>query len=156
MHAALFFEGRRYYLSAWCVMPNHVHALVTPLGDHTLSGILHSWKSYTANNINRLVHEGGPLWERESFNHLIRSAEHWQWFVDYTERNPVNAGLCSTPEEWPFSSCSVGFQPAPELSFVDSRKTPYVPLRGRGRLPHLCKDAGIYFVTFRLADAVGT
>src|SRR5260370_40431688 len=46
------FHGRRYRLLAWCVMPNHVHVLFSPLGEHSLDGILHSWKSYSAHKAN--------------------------------------------------------------------------------------------------------
>ena len=48
-----FFDGARYRLREWVVMPNHVHIIVTPLPSHELSTIVHSWKSYTANQINR-------------------------------------------------------------------------------------------------------
>ena len=34
------FEGERYELLTWCVMPNHVHALIRPLGEHSVSSIL--------------------------------------------------------------------------------------------------------------------
>jgi len=149
----LYFEGRRYYLSSWSVMSNHVHVVVTPLADYTLSAILHSWKSYTSTEINKLLNRNGELWERESFDHLIRSENDWQKFVEYTEYNPVEAGLCGDPADWPYSSCGVGFQPAEELHFIDPRKTPYAPVQERGELPHLFKECGTYFVTFCLADA---
>jgi hypothetical protein len=42
-----FFNGQRYALGEYMVMPNHVHVLLEPLGDHQLSEILHSWKSYS-------------------------------------------------------------------------------------------------------------
>ena len=153
--ALLYFNDERYNLSAWCVMPNHVHVVVSPFGSFELSRILHSWKSYTSNEINKLLHRKGVLWERESFDHLIRSVDDWERFVTYTEQNPVKAGLCQRPEEWPFSSCSAGFQPASSqnLEFVDPRATPFAPLRSRGKLPHLWKEGGTYFATFCLADA---
>jgi hypothetical protein len=66
----------------------------------------------------------------------------------------VLAGLCHAPQDGPFSSCGAGFQPASNLEFVDPRKTPFSELRSRGELPHLAKEGGTYFVTFRLADAV--
>ena len=43
--APRFFDGQRYHLVDWVVAANHVHVLVSPLGGHELSGILHSWKS---------------------------------------------------------------------------------------------------------------
>src|SRR5262245_54153700 len=47
-NAVRFFEGQRYELRAWVIMPNHVHAVVWPTTGNTLSGILHSWKSFTS------------------------------------------------------------------------------------------------------------
>jgi REP element-mobilizing transposase RayT len=104
--ALLYFERQRYQLAAWCVMPNHVHVAYTTLGQHSPQDIHHSWKSYTSHEINKLLDRRGTLWERESFDHLIRSPEHYEAFVAYIENNPVEAGLCATPEEWPFSSAS--------------------------------------------------
>ena len=100
------FHEQRYLLSAWCVMPNHVHAVFTPLGGHDPSDILHSWKSYTAHEANKRLQTSGTFWERESFDHLIRNMEQFEGFVRYVERNPVEAGLCTSPEDWPYSSCS--------------------------------------------------
>jgi REP element-mobilizing transposase RayT len=105
MAAALrHWDGQRYALHAWCVMPNHVHVVVTPAGSWRLSAILHSWKSYSAGAINQLLGRRGTLWERESFDHLIRSIESYRWFVEYVRQNPVKAGLCKEPEDWPYGS----------------------------------------------------
>jgi REP element-mobilizing transposase RayT len=107
------FDAQRYTLHAWCVMPNHVHVVVVPWAGHTLSDVLHSWKSFTATAINRLLGRAGPFWERESFDHLIRNLRSFEKFVDYTVNNPVVAGFCASPEQWEFSSaCGAGFQPA--------------------------------------------
>jgi len=115
-NALLHFQGERYDLLAWCIMPNHVHVVVTPLGTHSLSQILHSWKSFTANAANKLLGEAGVFWERESFDHVIRSPADLVKFVEYTGRNPVAAGLCDSPDKWPYSSCGAGFQPARETN----------------------------------------
>jgi REP element-mobilizing transposase RayT len=151
--ALLHFEGERYQLAAWCIMPNHVHAVLTPLSGHQLSAILQSWKSFTAKGINKMLGHRGTFWERESFHHLIRTPEHFDEFVLYTEINPVNAGFCQQPEDWRFGNCGAGFQPAP-IEFVDPRTVPFVEPQCRGELPHLEKEGGSYFVTFRLADAI--
>jgi len=100
----LHFQGKRYALSAWCVMPNHVHVVVTPFPGFTLPMILHSWKSYSAHEINSLLEREGSVWEQESFDHLIRDERAFGKFVSYTENNPVKAGLCEKSELWPFSS----------------------------------------------------
>ncbi len=164
--ALLHFDGRRYHLHAWCIMPNHVHAVVTPWGEHTLSEILHSWKSFTAHAINKARGTRGDVWERESFDHLLRSSESLCRFVDYVEQNPVEAGLCADPEQWPFSSCrscsGAGVPPASSNHAAGTAAPPFHPpgeidysgMRSRGELPHLHKEGATYFVTFRLRDAV--
>ncbi len=72
-NALRFFEGSRYDLHAWVVMPNHGHVMVTPREKWTLSSILHSWKSYTGTEANRVLGRvGEPFWQRESYDHLVR------------------------------------------------------------------------------------
>ncbi|MHB1459585.1 MAG: transposase [Armatimonadota bacterium] len=134
-------------------MPNHVHVIVQPLASHELTGILHTWKSYTAARINRVLHRKGPFWERESFSHLIRNGEDIERFAAYIEHNPVAAGLIANPKERPFSCCGAGFQPA-GFEFIEPRRQPFAEPRTRGELTHLYKECGVYFVTWRLLDAV--
>jgi REP element-mobilizing transposase RayT len=99
------FAGQRYDLPAWVVMPNHVHAVVWPYPGHTLSAILHSWKSYTGHRANALLGRvGRPFWQAESFDHWIRDDAERVRLVRYVEDNPVKARLCARPEDWPWSS----------------------------------------------------
>lgn len=102
--ALLHFDGARYRLLAWCVMPNHVHALIETRPAWPLSGILHSWKSYTATEANRLLARQGAFWQREYHDRYIRNAEHYEQAIHYTEDNPVRAGLVQRPVDWPFTS----------------------------------------------------
>jgi REP element-mobilizing transposase RayT len=103
--ALLHFDGSRYHLHAWVVMPNHVHVVVQPVDSHSLSEILHSWKSYTSHAIRRMhPAQGGALWQKESYDHLIRDDEELWVCREYTVLNPVAARLCSTPEEYRWSS----------------------------------------------------
>ena len=102
--ALLFFDGDRYKLSAWVIMPNHVHALVTPHKGRELSRILHSLKSYTATEANKLLARRGTFWQPESFDRYIRDAKHFASVVRYIENNPVKARLCERPGDWPYSS----------------------------------------------------
>jgi REP element-mobilizing transposase RayT len=98
------FDGVRYRLHEWVVMPNHVHALMTPLNGCSLSSVVHSWKSYTAKEINRVLNRRGALWHRDYFDRMIRDHEHFESTVAYIRENPVKAGLCDKPQEWPFGS----------------------------------------------------
>lgn len=104
-NALKHFDGQRYELRAWVVMPNHAHCVVWPMPGHTLSEILHSWKSFTSSKANKLlnrVHE--DFWQTESFDHWIRDDAEFARLVAYVENNPVKAGFCKSPEEWKWSS----------------------------------------------------
>lgn len=87
------FDGERYHLLAWCVMPNHVHALIQPLPGHGLPDILHSWKSYTATQANHLLGRNGPFWQTEYYDHLVRDANDLGQQADYAFFNAANADI---------------------------------------------------------------
>jgi REP element-mobilizing transposase RayT len=94
--ALQFFENQRYRQFVWTVMPNHVHTVFRPLPGWQLQNILHSWKSFTAKEANKLLHRQGEFWEPESYDHLIRSEEEFHHYVEYVALNPVRAGT----EDW--------------------------------------------------------
>ena len=99
------FEGQRYTLSDWVVMPNHVHVVIHAEPPHTLSTILKSWKGFTAVHANRLLNRAGTaFWQSEAYDHCCRDDEDLALCCAYTRTNPVAAGLCSRPEDWPWSS----------------------------------------------------
>jgi len=77
------FHDTRYRLFAWCVMPNHVHAVMQPLGGWKLSQILHMWKSYSAKEANRILARTGSFWQHEYYDHLIRDTRDFQRCVRY-------------------------------------------------------------------------
>jgi REP element-mobilizing transposase RayT len=102
--ALLHFEGQRYNLAAWCVMPNHVHAAVQPFAGMTNPGgtpvphtelpeILHSWKSFTAKEANKLLRRSGDFWQAEYYDHLIRDEADFLHAIRYILDNPIKAGL---------------------------------------------------------------
>ncbi len=93
INALRFFEGKRYRLFAWCVMPNHVHVVAKLMGGVELSRVMHSWKSFSAKEINRIIGRSGKLWQSEYFDRSIRNEEHFGRAINYVERNPVKAGL---------------------------------------------------------------
>ncbi len=87
------FDGDRYELIAWVVMPNHVHAVLRPLGGHRLPDVLHSIKSFTAKRANAVLGREGAFWQTESYDHLIRDGRDFFAQVEYVRRNPEEAGL---------------------------------------------------------------
>jgi REP element-mobilizing transposase RayT len=103
-NALLHFDGERYALIAWCVMPNHVHALAEIHAGHRLDRVVHSWKSYTAHAANQLLNRSERFWAPEYFDRYMRDDAHLAATQDYIETNPVKAGLCGDPTEWPYSS----------------------------------------------------
>ena len=102
--AMKFFDGKRYELRAWVIMPSHGHMLIVLRPGEHLPGIMHSIKSYSAKEANKLLGRTGQFWQHESFDRYIRSRKHFVAVVKYIEENPVKAGLCSSPEGWKFSS----------------------------------------------------
>ena len=81
--ALCYFHRKRYHLDEYVVAANHVHAIVTPAPDNELSSILHSWKSYTSHEINKKLKRSGEIWQKESFDHIIRSEESLLKFREY-------------------------------------------------------------------------
>jgi REP element-mobilizing transposase RayT len=94
------FDGSQYRLFAWAVMPNHVHVLLQSIGKVSLSGILHSWKSYSAKAANQLLGRHGEFWQREYFDHLIRDNAQFDRALQDVIENPIKVGL----KNWPWIS----------------------------------------------------
>ena len=87
------FDGERYALIASAVMPNHVHVVVRLFTGENLSDVLHSWKSFTAKQINRATGNTGTVWQDESFDRIVRSSAHLETLISYVEENPLKAKL---------------------------------------------------------------
>lgn len=98
------FDGQRYRLLAWCVMPNHVHVLAEMMAGFPLEGVVHSWKSFSAHETNKLLGRRGRVWQPEGFDRYIRDVVHLDRTIGYIEENPVNAGLVERAVDWPWSS----------------------------------------------------
>ena len=81
------FDGTRYELGEYVVASNHVHVLVSPKKTHCLSDIVHSWKSYSAKQINRLVGRSGAFWQKEYYDHILRSAHAAYHIEQYIQRH---------------------------------------------------------------------
>lgn len=115
-------DGKVYRLDAYCIMSNHVHAVFAPyLSEDDLrikqvkAGILyesdkppldvimHSLKSWTANQANALLGRSGEFWQHESYDHVVRDDAEYDRIINYVLRNPVKAGLVQTWQEWRWS-----------------------------------------------------
>jgi RecG-like helicase/REP element-mobilizing transposase RayT len=106
----LHWRDRRYELYAVCVMPDHVHFLVEPgiKGNsedgsaifYSLTEILHTLKSFTAHQINKMEKSTGEVWETESFDRLIRSQRDLEEKFHYIMHNPWDAGVAKRSEDY--------------------------------------------------------
>ena len=86
-------DGQDYELSDFVVMPNHVHVLAQFRTEGALRSCCENWKHYSARKINSLLGRSGRFWQPESFDHLVRSPEQFEYLRGYIARNPTAAGL---------------------------------------------------------------
>ncbi len=107
-NALLHFDGERYRLLGWCVMPNHVHAMIETMEGQPLDRVLHSWKSFTAKEANRILRRSSKFWQREYHDRFVRDDDHFANALRYIEGNPVKAGLVARVEDWRWSSAWKG------------------------------------------------
>jgi hypothetical protein len=84
-----------------------------------LAAVVKSWKSFSARVINRALDRSGPLWAADYFDRYVRSDEQAVTTIAYIENNPVKAGLCVSPADWPWSSASLERgRPRPRTSYA--------------------------------------
>jgi putative transposase len=104
------FHGKQYLLDDWVVMPNHVHVILWPMPNFSLSEILKSRKRHTARQANLILEKTGEtFWQRESYDHWIRNDDEKARIRRYIRMNPVKAGLRQAPEDWKWSSAWPGW-----------------------------------------------
>ena len=105
---ALYFGEQKlqlYSLTAHCIMPNHVHAVVLP--KVPLARLTKPIKGFTARTANEILGRTGErFWQDESYDRWIRGGQELHKIIAYVEKNPVMAGLVATIDEWPWSSAS--------------------------------------------------
>ena len=85
----MHFNGERYDIHAFVIMPNHVHVLLSTRGDNLVQDIVGSWKKFSAHEINKLLGRQGSVWERESFDHMVRNEFSYKEKFDYIISNPA-------------------------------------------------------------------
>ncbi len=143
-NSLLIFDGQRYSILAWVIMPNHIHVLFQPLQGWTVAKIVASWKKFTARKISdyRKTTPGntspgnanlpiGAVWHREYWDRYIRNEQHLQNAIEYIHQNPVKAGLVARAEAWPWSSANPGFANLPIGSSKDANQEIGEPREGK-------------------------
>ena len=99
-----FFDQDRYDLQAWCVMPTHVHVLLVTDPDVRIGQCVHSWKQAATRKLKECLNQAGPFFAKDYFDRYCRSLKQSEATIAYIEANPVKAGLCANPSQWPWSS----------------------------------------------------
>ena len=94
-NSLLHFDGDRYRMGDFVIMPNHVHILAAFATEETMQEQCDSWLHYTAFRINQAIGEKGKFWQQEPFDHLVRSPEQYEYLRQYIANNPRKAGLTS-------------------------------------------------------------
>ncbi|HTL55800.1 MAG TPA: transposase [Candidatus Limnocylindrales bacterium] len=129
-----FYHAKDYELRAWVVMPNHVHVLFN-VGEKPMGRVIADWKQYTAREANRLLKRDGQFWAADYWDTFMRNLGHELQARNYTERNPVKAGLVSAAKDWPWSSAR--FCDEYGRLVLESRRGANVTERGTSRAPDL-------------------
>ena len=88
--AICYFDGDRYQLYAYVVMDDHVHVLLSPIGEHKLKDIFHSWKSFTSHELCKRFKRSSPVWLDESFDRIVRNEAELYEKANYIANNPRN------------------------------------------------------------------
>jgi len=127
LDACLYWHEKKMTVHLITIMPDHAHLLVTPLpldeqSDqwHSLTEILHSIKSYSAHEIQKLRDKKGPLWQDESFDRIVRDEEEFLEKWNYMIENPLRAGIVNRVEDYQFTVQPHG-----------TGETPVPPFKGR-------------------------
>ena len=115
-----------YRLFAYCVMPDHLHLLLSP-NNKDLSAGIREVKSVSSARIIQGRRTRGSIWQARYFDNIIRRARDFWPKVEYIHSNPVAAGLVVTPSEWRWSSYTAIVNRKPNPIAVDLIDLPADP-----------------------------
>jgi REP element-mobilizing transposase RayT len=87
------FDGERFLMHSWVVMPNHVHVLFSLAEGRKLEKVVGAWKGYSSKDINGILEREGALWQKDYFDRMIRNWDHMFRVAKYIRRNPTKAKL---------------------------------------------------------------
>ena len=102
LECCLHDNGKTADIFAVVVMPDHVHMIFEPRPGETLASIMGPIKSAAVHRINKALGRTGPLWQEESFDHVVRTGESLVDKIDYILANPIRRGLARTVFDYPW------------------------------------------------------
>ena len=90
-----------FFVHAYCIMPDHMHVMVTAAGERSnLVKFVQSYKQATAVEFTRRAHR--RLWQFKYYDRILRASDSRDRVTWYIWMNPVRAGLCAVPTEFPY------------------------------------------------------
>ncbi len=89
---------------AFVIMPDHVHLLYQSVAEEDLRKTLHGLKSSSAHSLSHQFGRRAPIWQDETYDHIVRNEKEMLETWKYIEANPIRRGLASNPSEYPWSS----------------------------------------------------
>ena len=94
---SIFFRHKwgDWWMHSVLFMPDHMHALASFPSEKDVRTVVTQWKKYAARKFS-------VNWQRDFFDHRLRSDESLRDKEDYIRMNPVRAGLATQPEDWPY------------------------------------------------------
>ncbi len=105
-------DQRKFLLHEFVIMPDHIHALVTPAPEISLERAMQFIKGGFSYRLKSRL----PVWQASFTNHRARDFADYERHREYIRMNPVRAHLSNRPEDYPYSSASVGIKldPVPQ------------------------------------------
>lgn len=85
----LHYDKLRYWVHCFVIMPNHVHVMFECAEGYQMQEILSAWKSFSAHQINKILQRKGPIWQKESFDRIIRNNNHYVCVLNYIAKSPL-------------------------------------------------------------------
>ena len=86
--ALLFYDGKRYIIHCYVIMPNHVHVLLTPIGNRTVTNLFSKVKGFSAYSINKVLDRKGTIWQPGIFDRIVRNIDNFLQYIVYIQHNP--------------------------------------------------------------------
>jgi Rad3-related DNA helicase/REP element-mobilizing transposase RayT len=117
------FDGVRYRLLAWCVMPNHAHVVVQPAHGAKLAGVIDGWRTHTTGAVNRRLERDGGLWDAETDERLVRDEADLERHVEAVWQDGDKAGLANVKWRWKLGQ--------PQVDEPDPAKEPFAYIKDR-------------------------
>jgi putative transposase len=92
-----------WFVGRFTIMPDHVHFFASPnRSAKARPEWCKTWKSISSRRVTKALGVSPPIWQPDTFDHILRGTESYSEKWEYVAANPVRAGLCATTVEWPW------------------------------------------------------